>query len=117
VSVRFLKNPMYAVMRAFGEQREWSEFFPFFAFTTLERILKDFAAEWFYMRDNGVINRGKQGIFYIGGIMPAANHSAFYFPEPGRLAAKAASSGSPDCTPTLPAPPSALWQSRAAAVL
>jgi hypothetical protein len=60
---RSAENPMYAAMRALAERKEWSEFFPCFAFTTLERLTTSFADQWFYVRPNGVIEQGRGGIF------------------------------------------------------
>lgn len=60
-------NPMYALMRALAERREWSEFLPFFAFSTIERLQRDFASEWYHVRASGVIEPGRGGLFEAGG--------------------------------------------------
>lgn len=60
-------NPMYALMRALAERREWSEFLPFFVFSTIERLQRDFASEWYYVRPSGVIEPGRGGLFDAGG--------------------------------------------------
>lgn len=59
---RTAEQPLYAAMRAIGERKEWREFLPCFAFTTLERVQTDFVKEWFFVRPDGVIEQGKEGM-------------------------------------------------------
>lgn len=54
---------MREVMKRLAESRDLTDYYPFFAFSTLERLRCDFLREWFYVRKNGTIEQAHNSIF------------------------------------------------------
>jgi hypothetical protein len=60
---RSAESPMREVMKRLAESRDLTDYYPFFAFSTLERLRCDFLREWFYVRKNGTIEQAQNSIF------------------------------------------------------
>ena len=50
-------------MKRLAESHDLMDYYPFFSFSTLERLQRDFLREWFYIRQNGAIEQAQNGIF------------------------------------------------------
>lgn len=59
------ENPMHQALARLAEKRQLQEYYPYFAFSTLERVRADFLRSWHFVRGDGRIERPLRGLFDV----------------------------------------------------